>query len=537
LAADALNKVVKHERRVGVTDHVVVTDEIYRRLSPDLQGRLSAAPLPDEHLGTFYILERQKATVSLQLNERTSENIHGWIVDFERENHFDFIDIFAYTNETLYKFLGSQLPGSEIRVLARNWLQEAQEEREYNRQFASQANPSSEGSMRRPWVKSTMIRSAAEMLVEHGANPPQRGRIELRFYDSGPWLKGVLLRNSKTGERAGHIGLYAWDPMREGGGSPYVGEHWTGLWLVDDNGGPQSYLLNTIQARFEELWSRAHSFEKLKLLESEQAQQLVKRSSMQRIWEINGLPYLIIVPGRKVEGRPFPSVAAEDLVAMRLIESLLKGAGAQVDVEIVMGLEPSKKIPEWIGHLIFICHRTLDEKIRKHLKAVSFPYSFEVDSNDRPRATHEIHRVSFESPMDLEPPATRDYCVIGKCDMWQGEGKLFILAGLHGMGTVGGGHFVTQPDDLQRLCDVVDSNNFAALLESEFEIPLRHRMVHIVMGPEVLQKEVDQKTTYPSSSERKRQHASRVKGEGPAREGEYTRAHRPRRAKGKPTRG
>jgi hypothetical protein len=177
----------------------------------------------------------------------------AWIRRSLEQGQFDEVDIFSYSNETLAQSL-PRLAKAQIRILARNWVVEAQEENELIESL-SQDQFLTGGRVR---MKAKITESNADLLAEY-PNLYQ-GNIEMRFYDTPPTIKGAIMRNSTTDHRAGQFGFYRWDPFREEGGSPFVGRDWSAVW-VEDDGGPQSRLLDALESRFDELWKTGHSYE------------------------------------------------------------------------------------------------------------------------------------------------------------------------------------------------------------------------------------------------------------------------------------
>jgi hypothetical protein len=74
---EAINYLVKSEREVGVFDHVVVTEDVKKRLSDSLKDRLYPAKEADEKLGLTYILDWRRAATTIQLNEKTQACLWG----------------------------------------------------------------------------------------------------------------------------------------------------------------------------------------------------------------------------------------------------------------------------------------------------------------------------------------------------------------------------------------------------------------------------------------------------------------------------
>lgn len=497
--SDALNDLSHCERDVGSKDHVVVTSAVYRSLSPFYKKRFGRQKDIKTKLGDCYILDHLQSASSIQINENKSSNIRDWIIGSVQENRFDQIDIFAYTNETLYTSLGP-LPDCNIRVLTRNWITEEDDEKIFNKEFEEkqkQLEPATK-EYRRPWTKSDIIKSTANILLKKSVGSLFQN-IDIRFYKNRPFLKGAILSNSKTGHRAAHIGFYEWEPSRLEGGSPYVADIWSGFWLSEDQGA-QSAMLNTIQSFFNEFWNKGDTFEDLKKEGAKKEIVDKQLDSLRSIWAVDiDNRYLIAIPGRKLEKRDFPTVAGEDLQALRTIEQVLSEVDTQVSIQIKH--EPDfeddhpkferhykefkKRIEEWPGHIIYICHRTLEASVLEDLVQQGFPYKLEIDNkSSEPKFLHIKNNVPLFSPMDHSSPQMKDFCVISKCNRKDKDTKLFIVAGLHGIGTWGGAQYLSNPDHYLQLFNQVGSDNFASVIICEFEVPQRVTKVNTFLAPE-----------------------------------------------------
>lgn len=480
---EAINYLVKREREVGVFDHVVVTEDVKKRLSDSLKDRLFPAKEADEKLGLTYILDWRRAATTIQLNEETSEAMLLWIEKSLEQNRFDQLLLFSYSNETLAKYI-VRLTDVKIRILARNWLVEADEEKAYYDLLKRNSNVEANSKPILPLrMKSGIISSWAKMLVGPEAPHLYQKNIDIRFYDSPPWFKGAILRNSGGGRREAFVGFYKWDPGRKEGGSPWVGRHWPATWLSDDNG-PQSIMLDVLESRFAELWDGGYDFSSLKKMESDKEEKLALQSKVKMIWGLDEMPYMIVIPGRTDPERLYAIVATEDLNAMVKVQGFLKDRGAEVDFRIKIEQEYSDTIKNWPGHLVFICHRTLEDDLIAGLYNEGCPYSINREGEENLTLTHKVYKQTFCSPMDSDPPSMRDYSLVIKCDRPGAEGKLFAFAGIHAMGTLGGTIYLTSPDHLRLLCDKVEEKNFAALVQCEFDGPWLVRKVKDVMAPE-----------------------------------------------------
>jgi len=503
---DALNDVSKYERDVGRPDQVVVTDSFLAHISDRTKHRFGASHTTHSKLGPCYILDPNKSHVTLELHEKTSQDLLEWITASVGESDFDELDLFAYTNETLTRDLErlSRKSDVRIRVVARSWLTEGTEET-HSGAFPAEPSNVPRTASSAPWKKSNIIRSMADLLLGSRQTSDDTN-LSARFYDEPPVLKGAILRNTATGRSAAHIGFYAWRPGREGGGSPYVGERWTGSWLHDDattsSSGPQSVLLDAVQSRFDRLWAVGHTYDYLKQEQAARNERSLRQDRAKKIWNIDGRPYCLVIPGRNVN-RPLPFVATEDLMTMRTVENFLVDQHANVEIKHIdvsgsplhdtgfhqsaTSEQPStdeptlvdhnarvfREIDRFKGHLVYICRRTLHVELRQHLEMNGFPFSFSDDAFESEGSPvtvcHVPHGTKYFSPMDSESKEKRDYCVVGKCRRNGGSGNIYVIAGIHGMGTWSGAQFLTDPDHLMDLFNAVQSQDFAKLIVCEFD--------------------------------------------------------------------
>ncbi|MEX1248098.1 MAG: hypothetical protein WEA61_06405 [Anaerolineales bacterium] len=462
--AEVVNKTAKYERNIGIRDHLVVTSNIYSGLSLDFQRRLAPSSVSDNKLGPYYVLDALESNSIVRRNEFTSEKIRDWIAAAAKLKKYDEIMIFTYTNESLYEYLSTPLPGITIRVLARNWLKEAEEENAYNHKM-SQTSPASE--LRRLWKKADVIKRDAEILIDERRDQPYKNEFNIRFYESRPLFKGIILRNSQTKRRIGYIGHYAWDLDWQTGGSPIIGENWSAVWLSED-GGSQSNMLDAVTSRFEELWENGKSFEELDETEQQQALIAQYKENVKAVWEIDDKPFLVIVPGREKPGRLYPLVGAEDLLAMRSVERFLREHGAAFALKIMTTGDSTEISKKWDGHLIYICHRTISPEYLTELKKGGFPYDIVTKEGGKPSIVHIPYKHEYFSPMDEDSPQERDFCLVAKTRRPDKAGSLFIIAGLHGMGTLAGAQYLTNQDQLRILFEARKNLDFCTVVECEF---------------------------------------------------------------------
>jgi hypothetical protein len=468
--AELVDKTAKYERNIGIRDHIVVTSEIHKGLSEDLQKRLALQPAPDKELGFYHVLDSLESLSVIKRNTGTSEQIRNWIAAAVRHKKYNEIMIFTYTNESLYEYLSTPLPGIHIRVLARNWIKEAEEENAYNlriSQSTDKAEASKTSDLLRLWKKADVIKRDAEVLIDEDHEHPYDNIFNIKFYDSKPFLKGIILRNSETKRRIGYIGHYAWDFDWQSGGSPIIGEDWSAVWLSED-GGSQSNMLDAITSRFEQTWEQAKNFSELRELEREKALTDEHKRNVKAVWELYGQKFLIIIPGRKQRNRIYPLVGAEDLLATRSVENFLREHSVDFELKILTKGNSNEISKNWKGNIVYICHRSISPKFFNQIKKKGFPFDLLATKGERPSIVNKDLDQQFFSPMDARPPKESDFCLVAKARRPDGEGSIFIIAGLHGMGTLAGAQYLTSEKQLEMLFQTRKNADFASVIQCEF---------------------------------------------------------------------
>jgi hypothetical protein len=183
-------------------------------------------------------------------------------------------------------------------------------------------------------------------------------------------------------------------------------------------------------------------------------------------------------------GRPFPSIVLEDMMALRCVEGRLHEVGCRAEVKIMQSGDAVDWWASWEGHIVLICRRTLTSEIATDLAGAGLPYLFSAESP--PYLVHSRLATELRSPMDHEPAQARDYCVVARLNRPGRNTKVILIAGLHGLGTWAGGAFLTNEEHLQSLRIQVGENNFAALIECEFDQVYRLGKIRPLILPDIL---------------------------------------------------
>ena len=488
LGGDAFNLLAKHEREIQEPGYVVITDQVHRTLTGSVQRRFKPHETPHPEMGQTYVLD-QIALCSIESNDMESNQLRDWITAALQREKYDRLLYFAYTNERLHNFLGHQLKGIEIEVmiLVRNWLTEREEEQEYNL-IAEHNETDIQTLAPRPWLKSTFIKAIAESIEE--ANLPAQRKVEMRFYDTAPIFKGVILVKDK-GASCAHIGFCKWleQPVE---GSPYKADQWPAL-ILDGKDRVQAKLIDYIQSRFQELWMRGLTFKEVS--DEDQIRQDTKPAVIGRVWALDKCPYLIVYPHRRVKGRPFPVVALEDIMAVREIETFLRSHRVKVEllsIELPDRIkgdwfppDATQKIEQWRGHLVYICSRSIPPSIQQYLQEAGLPYQFGGIGTNRTSLLDLEAQIRLKSPTRLNPPKPKDLSLVARFKRPRAMGQAYIVAGIRGMGTWGAATYLTQVTNIRELGDKVSGQSqFAAVVETEFD-PNRHQIIdsHLHISP------------------------------------------------------
>ncbi len=471
LSGDALNLLAKREKDIGHPGYVVMTLAVYERLSVEFQERCQfACEHPD--FGKVYVLDGKLAFSPVWYNDRRSNELKAWITDTCAQRTYDRLLYFAYTNELLYDYLGYELEGLEVRILARNWVVERREEELFNEGLRAGGTAEAEQT-RRLWFKSSEIELRAKEIVEGSR---ERGRpINIRFYDAPPLFNGAILI-SNTDVPSAFIGMSRWEEDPIEGGSPYKLEEWPAI-VLDGRDGIQASLIAALESRFEQIWNHSLTYEEVR--EHDANQKAMHPVIIGKIWKLDEHPYLIVYPQRRLAGRAFLVVAHEDVMAFHLLERFLNECGAKVELltfQLPDGLvgdwfptEVETAIEEWDGHVVYVCTKSISPALQAHLLDEGFPYELHGVGTESPHVLHRTKELRLESPTDRDPPEARDYSIIAKFNRQGRDTMAYIVAGIRAMGTWGAAHYLADRHNVQALVPFVGDNQFAAIVETTFD--------------------------------------------------------------------
>lgn len=463
----AINAVSKYSKDVQRPGYVVISSEVFHRLSHPFQDRCRYFK-ENQDLGRTYVLDHDIAICSIQQNNNRSVELSEWIKSAIARHQYKDLLYFAYTNELLYEFLAYQVSGVDVKILVRNWLVEREEEQRYNQAL----QPTTQHlTGPRPWYKSDLIRARAAELYEAAHLQAPEKSIEMRFYDTPPLFNGAILV-SEEGKSCAQIGFSKWENPPTTGGSPYKLDEWAAIQL-DERDANQAHLLEYIQSRFWENWSRAKTYEQI--CESDES------PDVDQVWASDGIPYLIIAPQRPIKERKFPVVAIEDDTAVRTLEAFLQKTQKVTTRFLPFELhdDPAdsefpqtaiQEIEKWPGHVVYVCAKSLPPSLLTYLGEHGFPYEIHRSGQERSFLLHRATGWKLFSPTDGDPFEPKDYSLVAKFRRPGNDCWAYIVAGVRAIGTLGAALYLINPQNIKTLTDLVHNEQFAAVAETTFDL-------------------------------------------------------------------
>jgi len=156
-------------------------------------------------------------------------------------NKYNEVLIFGYTGEVMSDYLTFEVRSRrhvKFRILNRNWVREAEDEGQYNRDM--------EQFDRRRWEKAKGIKSRA-------LEPWSRN--SLRYYSDQPFVKAALLLGPPS-MIAGFLSFYRWEETPQEGGSSFKGAGLSTLFIPGETKDEQK-ILEYLRSQFERIWKNA----------------------------------------------------------------------------------------------------------------------------------------------------------------------------------------------------------------------------------------------------------------------------------------
>jgi hypothetical protein len=147
-------------------------------------------------------------------------------------------------------------------------------------------------------------------------------------------------------------------------------------------------------------------------------------------------PVTVAVPTRKVPGRGLPVISAEDSIAAERMTSFLQTLGFVVEQYRI----PVGGVWTPQGDVIAICGPK-SSPVTAEALAADPVLEFVADTTSRFLITDRATGDAFTSGMDDEQPSRRDVAYVGRLPYR--SGSLFVIAGVHAIGSVGAVHYLT----------------------------------------------------------------------------------------------
>jgi hypothetical protein len=173
-------------------------------------------------------------------------------------------------------------------------------------------------------------------------------------------------------------------------------------------------------------------------------------------------PVLVAVPTRAMPDRTLPVISAEDSIAAEHMSDLLRAYGFTVN---------QFRIPtdgQWrpTGDVVAICGPKSSSVTADALTADP-SLDFTANGTDRWAITDRITGNVWDSPMDDDPAENADVAYIGRI---RSDGaNVFLIAGVHAIGSVGAIHHLATPGVAEALYATVGEAPFSAVIRSTFD--------------------------------------------------------------------
>jgi hypothetical protein len=168
-------------------------------------------------------------------------------------------------------------------------------------------------------------------------------------------------------------------------------------------------------------------------------------------------PVTVAVPTRKVPGRGLPVISAEDSIAAERMTSFLQTLGFVVEQYRI----PVGGVWTPRGDVIAICGPK-SSPVTAEALAADPVLEFVADATSRFLITDRATGDAFTSGLDDEPPTAHDVAYVGRLP-YRG-GSMFVIAGVHRIGSVGAVHYLT--DHAAEIYDAVGEENWSAVIGS-----------------------------------------------------------------------
>lgn len=174
-------------------------------------------------------------------------------------------------------------------------------------------------------------------------------------------------------------------------------------------------------------------------------------------------PVTIATPLRASDQRR-PLVAQEDSEAALTLARFLNAADiatqtAHVSTEGAINLSTAA--------LVAICGPASSATVAQII-ALDPAFDYTADDSGRWRITERASGTTFESPLDDDPDAGRDYAYLARLPRPDDESPMIVVAGIHAIGSLGAVAHLTATENLHELHSAVGGRPFSMVIESTF---------------------------------------------------------------------
>ncbi|HEY8722101.1 hypothetical protein [Pengzhenrongella sp.] len=173
-------------------------------------------------------------------------------------------------------------------------------------------------------------------------------------------------------------------------------------------------------------------------------------------------PVTVAVPTRAMPDRFLPVISAEDSIAAEQMSDLLRSYGFIVNQFHI----PTDGQWRPTGDVVAICGPKSSSVTADALKADPM-LDFTTDAAGRWVITDRKAGAVWGSPMDNDPTERTDVAYIGR--IRTDEANVFLIAGVHAIGSVGAIHHLSTPGTAESLYAAVGEAPFSAVVRSTFD--------------------------------------------------------------------
>jgi len=173
-------------------------------------------------------------------------------------------------------------------------------------------------------------------------------------------------------------------------------------------------------------------------------------------------PIVVAVPTRAMPDRNLPVISAEDSIAAEQMSDLLRSYSFTVDQFRI----PTDGRWQPIGDVVAICGPKSSSVTAEALTADPL-LDFAADGTGRWAITDRETGTVWNSPMDDDPAESADVAYIGR--IHTNNANVFLIAGVHAIGSVGAIAHLSTPGVARSLYATVGKAPFSAVVRSTFD--------------------------------------------------------------------